>query len=223
MNIGLETLIFLPVGLGLLGFIEPCTIGAHLLLLKSIEGARHRLGALGIFIVTRTLMMGLIGAGFALLGRGMVGAQTGLWLVFGTLYLLIGLGYFIGWQRLFTQRLEFAPRRWRYAKNPAVLGVAFGLNIPACAAPLVFGLFTLSAGSASLGAGFTMMALFGLALSLPLLAINALAGNGFGAALSRRMPGRGTMRVVLGVVFVALGLWSIWFGLYVNPENWSGQ
>jgi len=55
------------------------------------------------------------------------------------------------------------------------------------------------------------------------LAINALAGNGFGAALSRRMPGRGTMRVVLGVVFVALGLWSIWFGLYVNPENWSGQ
>jgi len=29
-------------------------------------------------------------------------------------------------------------------------------------------------------------------------------------------------RWIIGVVFIALGLWSIWFGLYVDPKDWSG-
>lgn len=33
MEISFQTLVLLPVGLGLLGFIEPCTIGGHLLFL----------------------------------------------------------------------------------------------------------------------------------------------------------------------------------------------
>jgi len=29
-------------------------------------------------------------------------------------------------------------------------------------------------------------------------------------------------RWILGALFVLLGIWSIWFGLYVDPADWSG-
>src|SRR3546814_1366678 len=56
-------------------------------------------------------------------------------------------------------------------RGSAGLGLLFGLNIPACAAPL---LLALLAGAATTGAtllsGFVALAVFGLALSLPLVA-----------------------------------------------------
>ncbi len=215
-------LILVPVGLGLLGFVEPCTIGAHLLFLRAIAAQRRRWRAMGSFILTRTLVTGLIGVLFALLGRSLIDVQTGLWLVFGSVYLGIGIGYAAGWQRLFVRRLTLSPTGWQRARNPALLGAAFGLNIPACAAPLIFGLFTLSAGSASLTTGFGVMALFGLSLSVPLLGINALSERDF-PRLQRLKPSPRVMRSLSAGVFILLGLWSIWFGLFVNPENWSGQ
>ncbi len=46
---------FLPIGLGLLGVIEPCSIGASLLFLKSIENSpsRVKLVQAGVFTLTR--------------------------------------------------------------------------------------------------------------------------------------------------------------------------
>jgi cytochrome c-type biogenesis protein len=221
MTLGYETLILLPIALGLLGFIEPCTIGAHMLFLKSIETAPSRKRAMLVFILTRGLVTGTVGLGFVALGRSLVGVQTGLWLFFGSIYLLIGLGYLTGWHHLFTRRIRLAPDRWRHAKNPLALGVAFGVNIPACAAPLVFGLFTFAASTATYGAGFVMMALFGLALSVPLLALERMQGRTPGW-LARLKPKGGRIKTLLGGIFVLLGLWSIWFGLYVDPQNWSG-
>jgi cytochrome c-type biogenesis protein len=63
------------------------------------------------------------------------------------------------------------------------------------------------------------LGLFGLALSLPLMLgvlwepgrrlMDRLAG------LSVRVP------VMIGIVLIGLGLWSIYFGLFVNLENWA--
>ena len=82
-------------------------------------------------------------------------------------------------------------------RGSVALGLLFGLNIPACAAPLI-------------------LTLFGAALSLPLVlavffaparrALDALA------ALSRRVP-RWT-----GMLLLALGLWSIWFALFASIQ-----
>jgi cytochrome c-type biogenesis protein len=98
----------------------------------------------------------------------------------------------------------------------------FGLNIPACAAPLIFALL----GAAALGGGtggtvalgFVSLGLFGLALSAPLVVavlwppgrrlLDRLAG------LSVRVP------VVVGIVLIGLGLWSVYFGFFVNLEDW---
>ncbi|WP_435099656.1 hypothetical protein [Arhodomonas sp. AD133] len=67
--------------------------------------------------------------------------------------------------------------------------------------------------------GFVSLGLFGLALSLPLVAavmwapmrrvLDRLAG------LSARAP------FWAGVVLIALGLWSIGFGLFTDLENWT--
>ena len=215
----LLTLLLLPAGLGLLGFIEPCTIGAHLLFLET-QAARplaeqHR--ALSVFIVTRSLVAGLFGAAASLLGAGLIGVQTGLWLVFGVLYLLLGLGMLLGLAGRLKRRLILVPERWKHARSPVLMGVAFGLNSPACAAPILFVLLGLAASGGAVLTGFVQMALFGFFLSVPLVffaRFPRLAG-----AFSRLS---GATRLI-GVVFVALGLWSVWFGLFVNPADWTGS
>ena len=93
---------------------------------------------------------------------------------------------------------------------------------PACAAPLVFALLgTAAVGGADSAAlsGFFSLGLFGLTLSLPLVcAVFAPAGRRLIdklGALAARIP------FWTGVVFVLLGLWSIYFGLFVSPEDWA--
>ena len=152
------------------------------------------------------------------LGQFMVGLQTSLWLVFGGIYLTMGVLFFTGRGGLIKHRINLAPTAWKSASNPVVLGVAFGLNIPACAAPVIFGLLGLAASFSSMLAGFSMMFIFGLALSLPLTifaAVPALAARlaKLGHYLKREIW-------ILGLVFILLGVWSIWFGLYVDPGNW---
>ncbi len=98
-----------------------------------------------------------------------------------------------------------------------MLGLLFGLNIPACAAPLILALLGLAAAggatAADNGGGFVSLAIFGLALSLPLVVAVLFAPArpllDRMAALSHSMP-RWT-----GAIFALLGLWSIWFALYV--------
>lgn len=83
---------------------------------------------------------------------------------------------------------------------------------------LIVALLGLAAASgataADLGGGFVSLAVFGLALSLPLvvavLFAPARALLDRISALSRRIP-RWT-----GGLLVVLGLWSIWFSLFVS-------
>ena len=223
MEFTLKTLVLLPVGLGLLGFVEPCTIGGHMLFLGTQDkrSQAEKIKAALVFIIARTFVAGMFGAVIAFLGHKLIGFQKGIWLVFGLIYLIVGIAYLVGRAGLFKKQIDLAPAAWKRARNPFMLGLAFGLNVPACAAPILFGLLGLAATTGNLVAGFFMMALFGLALSAPLLlfaVIPALAGKL--DALGNRLK---SMRWILGMVFVLLGVWSIWFGLYVDPAKWAGQ
>ncbi len=222
MEIGLTALVLLPAFLGLLGFIEPCSIGGHLLFLET-QNRRlpaERLGALAVFILTRAIVMGLFGALIALLGARLIGVQTGMWLVFGVLFLGLGLLFLAGRSRHVRRGFDLAPAALKRLSSPLAAGLALGLNIPACAAPILFGLLGLAAGAGSLAAGFLMMFVFGVFLSLPLAVIALVPG------LSPRLEALGgrlaARRSLTGVIFVVLGVWSLWFGLFVNPADWSG-
>ncbi len=215
-------LVALPIGLGLFGFVEPCSIGSTLLFVKYLEGksAATRLAEVSVFAATRAVFIGTLGIIAVLVGSTFLGFQQGVWVLLGGVYAGLGAFFLLGQQgRLM---VALGPRLARMSEigGPASLGVLFGLNIPACAAPLLFALLgAAAAGGASggtLASGFIALALFGLALSIPLVVAvlfqPARRGLDWLAALSRRMP------FWTGILFVALGLWSIWFGLFVPAK-----
>lgn len=216
-------LILLSIGLGLFGFVEPCSVGSNLLFIKYIEG-RDRAAKVSqavIFTLTRALFIGAMGAGAALFGAMFIELQKGGWLLLGIAYILLGVLFLLGKGGLLSRSIGIGMERISGKQGSAVLGVFFGLNIPACAAPLIFALLGATAlgTTPNVSKGFISLSLFGLALSLPLLValvfapmrrvLDRLAG------LSVRMP------FWTGILFVALGLWSMYFGLFVNLEDWT--
>ncbi len=212
--------VLVPVGLGLYGFIEPCSVGATLVFVKAMEDrpAATKFAQVSIFALTRAAFIGLLGALAVLIGAGFLGLQRAAWIVLGLLYAGIGALYLADRAGLVMATL--GPRLSRISDRggSAALGVLFGLNIPACAAPLLFALLGTAAAQGASGAalaeGFVSLGLFGLALSLPLVAavLFPSAHRFFDrlAGLSRRLP-RWT-----GLLMLALGAWSIWFGLFVS-------
>lgn len=216
----LTNLVVLPLGLGLLGFVEPCSIASTLVFVKTVEGKKpaSKLAQVGVFALTRAVFIGLLGVLAVVLGSAFLGLQRGAWFVLGTLYVLLGLLYLTGRAKRLMVSLGPSLDRLANTRGSAALGVVFGLNIPACAAPLIFALLAAAAAGGATGAamtsGFIALALFGFALSLPLLlailfaparrALDWLAG------LTERIP------FWTGLLFVVLGIWSIWFALFAT-------
>ena len=222
MTESLTAAVLLPIGLGLFGFIEPCSIGSTLVFIKVMEGKAPavKLWQVGVFTATRALFIGALGAVAVLAGSAFIGFQKAMWTGLGALYVALGLLFLAGRAGYVMVSLGPSLARIGNVRGSAALGVLFGLNIPACSAPLLFALLGAAAASgvsgATLAKGFSSLALFGFALSLPLAvavlfpaarrALDWLAG------LSRRVP-RWT-----GIVLIGLGLWSVWFGLFVSPR-----
>ncbi len=218
----LMNLVVAPVGLGLLGFVEPCSIGSSLVFIKYLEGkdAAAKLTQVAAFAAARALLIGLLGVLAALLGAAFLGLQRAGWFLLGAVYIAIGVLYVLGKARLLM--VSIGPRLDRLSgvRGSAGLGLLFGLNIPACAAPLIFALLGAAAAGGlaggTLAAGFVSLALFGAALSLPLVVavffeparrtLDRLAG------LSGRVP------FWTGLLLIGLGLWSIGFALFASVE-----
>ena len=210
----------LPIGLGLVGFIEPCSIGSTLIFIKTLEGkgASSKLAQVGVFMTVRALAMGALGLLAVAAGTAFFGLQKAAWIVFGVAYALIGILYLTGKSGFMLRSLGPGLSRLTSVNGAAALGAVFAFNIPACAAPFLLALVGMAiaggAGGAALATGFVSLALFGLALSLPIMVValfaRARAALDRLAGLSRRMP------FWSGIAFIVLGLWSIWFGLIVS-------
>jgi cytochrome c-type biogenesis protein len=206
--------ILLPLGLGLLGFIEPCSIGSSLLFLQAVEGrpAATKVMQAVVFTLTRAVVVGLLGAAAALAGTAFLGFQRAAWVALGALYLVLGLAYLTGNAGRFMRTLGPGLGRLSAARSAVGLAVLFGLNIPACAAPLLAAVLGSAAvgGPARVAQGFATLALFGVALSLPLTL--ALLWAPARRALDRLAALSGRVPVVLGLLLAGLGAWSIYLG-----------
>ena len=212
------TLALVPIGLGLFGFVEPCSIGSSVLFIQYVEGkpAATRIGQAILFTLTRALFIGMMGAMAALVGGAFVGFQRAGAVLLGALYVTLGLLYLTGMAGHIMRTVGPSLARVSDARRTAGLAILFGLNIPACATPLLIAVMGSAVvnGTAGAGRGFLMLMLFGLALSLPLVlallwkparrALDQLAG------IARRMP------IPIGIVLIVLGAWSIYFGLAIS-------
>lgn len=210
-------LILLPIGLGLFGFVEPCSIGASMLFIHTLEGKStvDKVNQSIVFTVLRAVLMGALGMTAVFIGAQFFAFQKLAWLVFGTAYLLIGVLYIVGKAGLFRQSLGPKLSRIGGTSRSLILGTIFAFNIPACAGPLLAILLAMSAAGGAVGTslakGFTSMALFGLALSLPIVA--ATFFDRARRVLDKLVTVAARMPRWTGVLLVLLGLWSIRFGL----------
>jgi len=207
----------LPIAFGLLGFIEPCSIGATLIFVKAMEGkpAAARLAQASLFAASRAVFIGALGAAASAVGSAFFAYQQAAWIALGAAYAALGALYMSGRVGWLIRSLGRGLALLGSVRGSAALGVLLGLNIPACAAPLLLALLGASAAGGARGAtaalGMTTLGLFGLALSFPLVAAVLLAPARRVldrlAALSRRLP------VWTGALLIALGAWSIWSGV----------
>lgn len=220
-SVDLINIVGLPLMLGLFGFIEPCSIGSSLLFVKYLEGkeASLKIVQVSTFTIARALFIGTLGLFAVWIGTAFLEFQKGVWIVFGAIYLLIGVIYLTGKSGILAVSLGPSLSRLSSRGSSVGLGLLFAFNIPACAAPLIFALLGTAAASGAAGGaifnGFISLGIFGLALSLPLVVAvlfpPARRGLDWLAGLSRRLP------FWTGLVLMALGLWSIGFGLFVSP------
>jgi cytochrome c-type biogenesis protein len=211
-----SALIILPIAFGLFGFIEPCSIGASLLFIKALEDRQESMvRQILIFAVTRAVFIGSFGLLAAFAGSFALGFQKAGWTALGLLYLVIGLFYVTGKAARLSRIFGGLFNTISKAGGGAGLGVVFGLNIPACAAPMILALVSTTAVSArGLTEAFVSLALFGFALTLPLVVV-AFWQPGRDllmklSGLSARIP------IWIGLLFVGLGVWSMYFGLFVD-------
>lgn len=199
----------LAVGLGLLGFIEPCTIGGHLLFVRYLEGhdRRWQLIQTIVFAVTRALFIGLLGAVAAYIGNAFFNFQRTFWIVLGVGYFAVGLLYLSGKQGWLMHSFSLNT----HTSRAIAFGLLFGLNIPACAAPLLGVLLGASFGTATLSEGFFMLAFFGAALSLPLLLV--VSWEPSRKWLDRLTRFSSSIPIWTVLVLMVFGLWSISLGI----------
>lgn len=220
--IDLVNAVLLPIGLGLLGFVEPCSIGSSLVLIKYLEGrdAASKIAQTVLFAASRAASIGALGALAALLGTAFMGFQRGARILLGLLYVAIGAVYLLGKAGILMRAVGPRLLRLSGSRGSACLGLLFGLDIPACAAPLIFALFGAAAAGGSLRGtvvhGFITLALFGLALSLPL--VLAVVSPAARRELERLSTFSARAPMVIAILLMGLGLWSIYFGLFVTPK-----
>ena len=215
MGESLLSLIVLPIGLGLLGFVEPCSVGTSLLFLHYLEGRAAKVQVMHtlIFTLTRAVLIGFLGVVAVLVGTVFVDFQKAAWALMGLVYVGLGIAYLTGIEGGLKHSIGLGLGRVSGSNGAVILGLIFGLNIPACAGPLLVALLGAAAvtESTNVARGFVMLGAFGLALSLPIV-VAVLWPRGRRilerlGALSKRVPR------IIGVLFILLGAWSIRFAL----------
>ncbi len=163
-------IILVPVAFGLLGFVEPCSIGANIIFLGYLQArkAGKILEAIK-FTITRALFLGIIGLLVGVVGQPMRTGTYSYSLVLGVGYVLLGiLG--LWWGYMGTGLLSLDLGRFLPREGAFPLGVIFGLTAPACSLPLFLALLGLGTLEGA-WVGFVSLFLFGLALSAPLVLI----------------------------------------------------
>lgn len=204
-------LLALAFGLGFLGFIEPCSLGAHGVFLGQLRDKNRdtRLRETLKFALTRSVVLGVFGLGVAFLGGSIFSVQKGFWFFLGFLYLALGVAIILNarfrWG-LFG-RISLGRLVQKRADRSLSLGVVFGLNLPACAVPLILALLGRSAAS-GVAWGFASLFVFGLALSLPLL---PLALSERAAKLLQRLTRlSGTTPYIIGTVLILVAVYVLY-------------
>ncbi len=172
-------LFILPVILGLVGAITPCAMGINALFLGYLmdKERRVRLWQGAQFTLVRAGLLTLLGLLFGLLGQTAAGFIFAYQKVIAVSLILLG-GLFIvsGYRPLPIPELGLGRRFGRGPGGALTLGILFGLDIPACTGALVLALLARTVLMGNYVAGAISLFVFGVAMSLPVLAVAMFEG-----------------------------------------------
>lgn len=196
----------LPLGLGVVGAFTPCALGINAVILTYLAGKARaaRLVQVGLITGVRALFLMSLGLLFGLFGQSVAVFIRGYQQVIALAIVAVGAAFVLSaFVDLPMPRLRVLRLRGG-AGSALALGTAFGLSIPACTSPLVIGLLaqTVLVGDWATGAG--ILFLFGIGMSLPLVAVSLFDGINRGLvewARRWRIPAY----VLAGGVFILLG------------------
>jgi cytochrome c-type biogenesis protein len=164
-------IILIPIAFGLLGFIEPCSIGANIIFLGYLQSRKMgKVWEAIKFTITRALFLGLVGLLVGVVGQPMRTGTYSYSLLLGVGYVVLGL-LGLWWSYRGTGLASLDLGRYLPREGTFPLGVIFGLTAPACSLPLFLALLGLGVVEAA-WVGFVSLFLFGLALSAPLVLIS---------------------------------------------------
>lgn len=198
-----------PIGLGLLGFIEPCSLGANALFLSYVaplSGWRRVTEAVA-FTLSRGIFLGLLGAAAGAVGGAVLTLQRWYIVALGVVFVLLGVLVLAGGSGYLPRLPGLGAGRLQRPRPMALLlGVIFGLSAPACATPL---LAALVARSLPLGAagGFVQMFVFGVAMSAPLIGL--AVWRGWQRRIERLSALRPYVPYLTGGALLLIGLYGI--------------
>lgn len=207
---------------GLLSFLSPCVLplipsyvtfitGMSLDdLTERAEGTRRNRAILihgTLFVLGFTLVFVILGASATFLGSLFAYASRWVERVGGVMLILFGL-YLVG-----VLRLPGASREWRMnlADKPlgylgtVLVGVTFGAGWTPCIGPVLGGILTLAATSASVGQGMGLLLVYSLGLAIPFLAA-ALLLDRFLGGMRRMGPWYPWVSRISGILLLVLGV-----------------
>lgn len=203
---------------GAVSFLSPCVLPLVPGYISYLAGhaarnpataLRPKFAALGLglcFVLGFSVIFVLFGAGASALGQWLLSYRYELNILGGALVIAFGLltvgllrpGWLLRDARL---HLDIPGGR---PLGAGLLGVAFAFGWTPCIGPILGAILTMSAGTASLGRGVALLAVYAAGLGLPFLA-SAL----FTDALVRRIRAVGrlgrSLQMLAGGVMVAMG------------------
>lgn len=212
----IHSLIWLPFVFGLIGFVEPCSIGINLIILNRIKKLKRmrRIWETLIFTFARGSFLALMGLSAAFVGSKIVPIQSSLILLLGGIYLFAGVFALMNkYKPAF--RLEINMGKYIQNKGSAALGLVFGPVIPACAIPLVLALIGKSILIGNLLQGFVSLLIFGIGLSSPLVGISCSRRSN--EIIVKISEGARKVPWLAGVVLIIVGLLTM-----LSSSWWAG-
>ncbi len=172
IKMNIHSVILIPLLFGLIGFVEPCSIGINIIFLNRIHSFKRakRISETLIFTLVRGTFLALAGLSAAFIGSKIITIQSSFFLILGGVYILLGALTIMNMYRpIFTHEINLST----YLKHQEsiTLGVVFGLIIPACAISFVLALIGKSILTGDILEGFVSLFVFGVVLSFPLVVI----------------------------------------------------
>jgi len=213
------SLIVLPFVFGLIGFVEPCSMGINMMFLSAVHRAEpgRRIREIAVFMAVRALILAIFGLSVAFVGSKIFSFQKGFFTLLAVLYVAVGL------LMIFPGSLLHKLRNVRIARLLGLdfgqgslkrLGLIAGLTIPACAIPLLTVLLGQTLLTGKLLMGFVSLFIFGLALTVPLAIFSFFrTGTRWLAWIAERA---GKLKVLGGIILVVIGI-----ATYLSGSYWS--